>query len=130
VGPVAPIFLGGGSGAASLNQSQATLYMPAGSLSTSATQANVAVPLPVGGTITNLQVRLSGVAGAGNSYTFTAYRNGAAVATLTCSVSGDTATSCSDTDDTVWNAGDTISLQAIPFSNPSGRTGTWSITLG
>ena len=48
---------------------------------------------------------------------------------LTCTVT-DTATSCTDTDNTVWVAGDTISLQAVPNSGPDDRTATWSVTLG
>ena len=40
------------------------------------------------------------------------------------------ATTCIDTDNTVWTAGETIALQSTPSSTPTARTVTWSVTVG
>jgi hypothetical protein len=95
----------------------------------SGTQTVAATPLPGGGVINNLQIRLAGNPGTGNSYAFTMVRNGSVIPGFTCTIS-DAAVACNDTDTTVWAAGDTISLQSVPNSNPTARTATWSVTLG
>jgi hypothetical protein len=97
--------------------------------SVNANQANVAIPLPIGGVISNLRVRINGTPGNGNSYTFTVVRNGTAITGFTCPMT-DSTTTCTDTDTTTWAAGDTISLQSVPNSNPTGRIAVWSVTIG
>ena len=106
--------------------------MPAGSFAVQTTSASIAVPIPFGAVVNNLQVRLSSFPGLGTpakSYAFTVLRNGSATS-LACTVSGGVATSCSGTDTTVWTAGDTIALQSTPSNNPTSRTVTWSVTIG
>jgi hypothetical protein len=103
--------------------------MPAGAFGVQTSSSTVQMPIPLGGVVNNLQVRLSGNPGNGRQYTFTVLRNGVASG-LTCTVSGSSATSCSDTDSTVWAAGDTIALQSVPTSTPTSRTVTWSVSVG
>lgn len=92
---------------------------------------SVQMPIPLGGVVSNLQVRLSGNPGNGRQYAFTVVKNGVATG-LTCTVAGSSATSCTDTDTTVWTAGDVISLQSLPSSPslPTSRTATWSVSVG
>lgn len=59
------------------------------------TEANVDVASPSATTITNLQVGVSAAPGAGNSYTIT-LRDGGVDQTVTCSISGASATTCND----------------------------------
>lgn len=59
------------------------------------TEANVDVPSPSATTITNLQVGVSAAPGTGNSYTIT-LRDGGVSEAVTCTISGASATSCSD----------------------------------
>jgi hypothetical protein len=124
------MIFGGGSGTQSLNTAAGSTYVAAGAFGTSTSSSSaVAVPIPISGIVNNLQVRLSGVAGNGRQYLFTVLRNGSASG-LTCTVSGSSATTCTDTDSTVWGAGDTIALQSTPSSNPTARTVTWSVSVG
>jgi hypothetical protein len=127
-GPSGTSVVIGGTGATQLSAA-ATNFVAAGAFAVNISQTVVAAPIPSGGPVTNLQVRLTGNPGAGKTYTFTVIRNGAATG-LTCLVTGGTATTCTATDATVWAAGDTISLQATPTSNPTQRSVAWSVTIG
>jgi hypothetical protein len=90
-----------------------------------ATDAKVAIPVPVSGGISGLRVRTGATPGNNNQYTFTLYVNGSATA-ATCVVA-NTAQACSYTGASVAvAAGDRVSLQAIPASNPTGTSVTWS----
>jgi hypothetical protein len=125
------IFVGGGTISTTLNTNTTPDFIAAGVFAESDTQTSVALPIPAGGVVSNLQVRLSGTIGAApNSYAFTVIRNNVAVAGLTCTVTGPTATTCTDTDTTSWSAGDTISLRSVAADNPSPITATWSVTIG
>jgi hypothetical protein len=105
-------------------------YVAAGSYGLSSTEANVAAPFPVAGTIGGLQIRLAGGSpGTGNNYVFNVMKNGLAVSGFTCTIA-DSATTCTDTDTLSMAAGDTLSLRTTPTSNPTQRAVTWSVTLG
>jgi hypothetical protein len=127
-GSTGSMIFGGGSGTSNLSNT-ASNFMPAGAFGVQTTSAPVQIPIPLGGVVNNLQVRLSGNPANGRSYTFTVLRNGVASG-LTCTVSGSSATSCTDTDATVWSAGDTIALQSTPSGTPTSRTATWSVSVG
>lgn len=77
-------------------------------------------PVPVGGTIDKFYVELSGAPGVGSGYTATILKNGIATA-LTCNIV-DTATSCSDTVNSVSVvSGDLLAIQySIQSGTPVG----------
>jgi len=93
------------------------------------TNSNVAFPVPVGGTVSSLQVFQNGASGNGNTYTYTLMVNGAAVGALNCAITGNSATSCSSSGTSTLAAGDTVSLRAAPSSNPSTRAVAWSVVI-
>jgi hypothetical protein len=76
------------------------------------------------GSLSNLQVELSGSPSTGDSYTFTVMVNGAA-STLACTISGSS-TSGSDTGSISLLPGDTVNIQINPTSDPDARAATWS----
>jgi hypothetical protein len=81
--------------------------------------------MPVAGTISQLNVRLSGTPGAGRQYTFFLRVNGADTS-LTCIVA-DAATSCADTTHSVAiAAGSLVSVRAFANGNPSARSMGWT----
>lgn len=115
------ILAGGTSGNLS---SSSTHYVDMFLLNSNSNEANVMHAVPVAGALTDLNVVLNSTIGsAPNSYTFTVRQNGATpAAPLTCQVLGPTDTSCSDNVNCMQlNAGDTIDLQSVPNSSPSGR---------
>lgn len=68
---------------------------------------------PIGGTFKNLSVGVSGNVGAGNSYIFTVYVNGASTA-VTCTIAGATQTACQDNTHTAAiTANQTYALQIV-----------------
>jgi hypothetical protein len=92
-------------------------------------ETKVAIPMPFGGTAAGLQVRTNGAAGNGRQWAFTLYVNGAAT-TVTCTIAGNTATSCSDGSGTaVLAAGDRVTLQQQGQSNPAAVSVTWSFFI-
>lgn len=115
----------GGSSDTSLEDDK-TRYV--GLVSVSGTVSSVYMPLPVGGTLKNLQVRLSGNPGSGKSYTFTVM-NGSNATALTCTVAGSSATTCTGSGTVVLDAGDAISLRSQPNSKPSKRSVAWSLLI-
>jgi hypothetical protein len=103
-------------------------YIAYGSMTVSGTESNVETPLPIGGTLSDLQVRVTTAPGVGASWTFTADINGTGTA-LFCSIAG-AATTCSDSSAVTVVQGDTLDLDATPFSAPSvPTTVTWSVTV-
>jgi hypothetical protein len=109
-----------------------TTYFPAGAFNQNTTETNVRVPVAVAGTVSGLQIKLSGASGSSSfdTYTFTLFRNGAAT-TITCAVQGSSATTCSDVSHTqAFAVGDTISLRSAPTNSPSNTpVATWSVKL-
>ena len=91
-----------------------TLYFPigGGGLS-SATETNVDIDSPAAVTIQNMTVQMSAAPGVGNSITYT-WRKNAASTALTCTISGSSATSCSDTSHSFTTASlDLLDIQAV-----------------
>lgn len=94
---------GGASGGGTLNYSDngvtltANTYFtpPGGGGIPQTTEANVDVAAPSALTVTNLQVSVSAAPGAGNSYAIT-FRDAGSDTAVTCTISGASATSCSD----------------------------------
>jgi hypothetical protein len=113
----------GDSNGSSLS-SNGTRYVGVGQVP-DATESNVSVPWPLGGTINGLQVRLSDSPGAGRSYSFTLVVNGALTG-ATCTISGGTAVACSSAAQVSVSAGQTVSLRANPSGTPVARTVKWS----
>lgn len=112
---------GGGSGGGTFNYSDNgvtltanTYFVPIGGGGIpQTTEAAVDVAAPAAATVANLQVGISAAPGAGNSYVFT-LRDGGVSQTLTCTISGASATSCSDTTHSVNIAkGDLIAWQIV-----------------
>jgi len=91
--------------------------------------------VPVAGTISSLFVDLGEDPGTGNSWTFTIRKKSGPGSTqstaVTCSISGNSATSCNSAALSVtFAAGDLISLQASPNSEPdSWNSARWSVSL-
>ena len=91
-----------------------TLYFPigGGGLS-SATESNVDIDSPAAVTIQNMTVQMSAAPGVGNSITYT-WRKNASNTALTCTISGASATSCSDTAHNFTTASlDLLDIQAV-----------------
>jgi hypothetical protein len=111
---------GGGSGGGIVVYSGSTVayagtmyFAVGGGAAVSATEANVQAASPSAATISNLQVQLSAALGVGNSAVFT-WRDSGASQPLTCTISGASATSCSDTTHSFNVAsGDLIDIQSV-----------------
>lgn len=119
-----PIVIHGGSGSV-LNGAGATDFVGLANLST--TEAAVQFPMPIGGTFTKLYVQTSVAPGASKTFVFTVDK-GAVAQTITCTISGNTATSCNDTAHSfTFAAGDLISVKDV--TSASSGTGTVSFGL-
>lgn len=91
-----------------------TLFFPigGGGLS-STTETNVDIDAPAAVTIQNMTVQMSIAPGVGNSITYT-WRKNASSQTLTCTISGASATSCSDTTHNFTTAAlDLLDIQVV-----------------
>lgn len=85
--------------------------------------------ISTGGTIKKLYISLTGTAGASKSYAFTVYKNGSSTS-LTCTVSGASDTTCSDTSNSFSvAAGDYITIQSAPSGTPTVRDAKWSVVF-
>jgi hypothetical protein len=113
------------------------VYAPFGAVAESGTEGTVAFPSPVAGTISQLNVRMLAAPGSGgggsasDNYVFNVRKNGANTG-VTCTITGQTAVTCSDLVNTVAVAvGDTIALQAVPGSSPNQEPSiAWSVKVG
>lgn len=91
-----------------------TLYFPLGGGATpSSTETSVDTDSPSAATITNMYIQLSVALGVGNTGVFTMRKN-ASSQSVTCTITGNVATSCSDTTHS-FNAsqGDLLTIQAV-----------------
>lgn len=126
-GPSGPnhalVWAGGGHLTDNVNDS----YVAWGQFSVSGTEINAEIPVPVGGTFSDLQVHLSTAPGTGASWTLTVDKNESATA-LTCSVTG-AATSCTDSSRVAVVPGDLIDLDVTPFGRPALALITWSASI-
>ena len=91
-----------------------TQYFPiGGGASSSSTETNVDIDSPAAVTIQNMTVQMSAAPGVGNSVVYT-WRKNAAGTALTCTISGASATSCSDTTHSFTVAAlDLLDIQAV-----------------
>jgi hypothetical protein len=81
--------------------------------------------MPIGGTLSNFYVRLDGSPGASNSYLFRVRKNSADTSVV-CTIAG-TSKDCSDQSNSVaFTAGDLISIEVAPSSDPIARTMRWT----
>jgi hypothetical protein len=125
---------GGGSGAGLITYSgpslslSGTQYFPiGGGGAASATEANVDLDSPAAATIQNFSVQMSAAPGAGNSVAYT-WRKNASSTTLTCTISGASATSCSDTTHSFTvAAADLMTIQAVTTGT---IVGTPTVVMG
>ena len=119
----ATVLSGGGTLADNTNDS----YVAWGSFAVSSTESTVAIPVPFGGTLTDLHVSVATAPGTGASWTLTVDKNESATA-LTCSIAG-VATSCSDMSLVAVAVADKIDLAVTPFGTPALATVIWSATI-
>ncbi len=91
-----------------------TYYLPiGGGGSISTTETNVDIDAPAAATLTNMYVQLSVALGMGNSGVFTMRKN-AASQSVTCTISGASATSCNDTAHSfAVSQGDLLTIQLV-----------------
>ena len=117
------VFNTGNSGA---TNGMGTEYIGQGDLS--ALQFNSQYVIPVAGTIDNLTVTTSDAPGLGDSYTITV-QNGSSDTVLSCSVSGEIATTCSDTGASAFAAGELISFKITESGTPANVKVLVSVTF-
>src|SRR5262249_10048043 len=116
--------LGGSTGTALLSGG-VDQFIGAFNTGKSRDQADVQLPIPTDGTISNVYVTLSGAPGTGRSWTFVV-RNGANDTALTCTIQ-DLATSCSDlTNAAAFAAGDMFAIRVIGGGTPATRIAQWT----
>jgi len=106
----------------SLSLASTQYFPPGGGASASGTETNVDVESPAAVTISKFYVQQSAAPGVGNSTVYT-WRKNAMATTLTCTISGNAATSCNDTAHSFTViAGDLIDVQAVTTGTPSALT--------
>lgn len=98
----------------------------------SANEGDVEQAMPVAGTVSNLFVRLNAAPGTGgdaatDSFTFTVRKNQTGTS-ITCTITGTTDTTCSDTTNSeTFAQGDLISIETTPTNSPGGRQVRWTL---
>ncbi len=95
--------------------------------------ASESVPLPAG-TLSNLVVQVDAAPGSvsesdSDAYTFETCINSTCGDTLTCTITGQTAMTCSSTTTTSINDGDVVAIEAFGTTNSTGADVTWSMNL-
>ena len=95
------------------------------------TESNVQIPIPVSGTLDNLQVVTGGASGSGHSFQVIVRVAGTSTA-LTCTTVSNTGTTCSGSTGVAVTAGQLLSID-IPNDGAFGTRTTqnveWSLTL-
>lgn len=93
-----------------------------GGAAVSSTEANVEIQSPAAATISNLSVQLSAALGLSTSAVFT-WRDSSSSQALTCTISGASATTCTDNTHS-FNAaqGDELDIQVVTTGTPSAVT--------
>jgi hypothetical protein len=90
-----------------------TFIPPVGGGLPSSTEANVQATAPISSAISNMYVVMSAAIGAGNSIAFT-YRDNASSQAVTCTISGASAKTCSDTTHSFTpSVGDQLAIQIV-----------------
>jgi hypothetical protein len=96
----------------------------------STTEANQVSFLPIGVTMLNLRCKVTAAAGAGKSWIFTLRRNQTTDTAVTCTISGASATTCSDTvNSQVFSAGDEADYSIAPSGTPAAAAGKCGIEV-
>ena len=126
-GPSGPNHALVGAGGGTLTDNVNDSYVAWGQFSVSGKEWKVAIPVPVGGTFSDLQVFVSTAPGTGASWTLTVDKN-RSVTVLTCSVAG-AARSCNDSSLVPVVPGDQIDLGVTPFGTPELAEITWSARI-
>ena len=92
---------------------------PGGGAPASSTESDVQVASPAAATVSNLHVEISSALGVGVTAVFT-WRDAGSSTTSTCSISGNSAKSCSDTTHS-FNAaaGDLLDMQVVTTGTPA-----------
>ena len=94
------------------------------------TLSHVEFPVKTAGTLSNFQVKVQLAASAAGSVIFTVYKNGSPT-TATCSITGLTATTCSDNTHTVaFSPGDTLAVAITKTSLPTFSITGWIAQYG
>jgi len=97
---------------------------------TFSSREDVQVKVPVAGTLTNLRVKLEDDPGTGNEYMFTVIRSSNTSTALTCTISCNSQTECTDDSNSVdLIAGELIVLEANPDSFPSSDEVLYNSTI-
>lgn len=105
--------LGYSGSALTLPTAGTTFLAPIGGALASSTEANVSANAPAAAAISNMFVSMSAAPGTGNTIAFT-YRDAGSSTALTCTISGASATSCSDTTHTFTpTVGDALAVQLV-----------------
>ena len=118
---------GGGGGITVFSGSSVTLlgtqYLAiGGGAAVSSTEATVEVESPTAAQVSNLSVQISAALGLGASAVFT-WRDGGSSQTLTCTISGSSATTCTDNTHSFNVAqGDEIDIQVVTTGTPGAVT--------
>lgn len=120
-----PMF-GGMMGSLTATTSYAYPYSTSNN-STVTTEAQAEIVIPCAGTLSNMYVATDVAPGTGNSIQFVPYKNGSA-GLLTATISGASATSASDTTDSITvSAGDRISMQLVKSTSLTSARFFWGI---
>jgi len=114
-------------GAGALTDNANDSYVAWGEMSVSGTESDVEIPVPVGGTLSNLRVLVDTAPRTVAGWTLTVDRNESATA-LSCSIAG-LATSCGDWSVVAVVVGDKLDLRVKPFGTPELAKTTWSVTI-
>jgi hypothetical protein len=121
------MIIGGGGTGTSIGNSNTFLGLLMDGSNT--TESLVQQVVPVAGTLSDFNIRTDGNPGTGDSWTFTVRADGAN-STVTCPISGSTATSCSDvTHSATIPAGSLLSIGVAKGGSPTGRTAHWTAKL-
>ncbi len=115
------------AGIGTLTDNTSDSYVAYGTAFVAGTERVVEIPVPVGGTLSNLHVFVTTAPGTGASWTATLNKNGSSTL-LSCSIAG-AATSCSDASLVPVAEADRIDLDVTPFGTPALATIKWSATL-
>ncbi|MGH2729504.1 MAG: hypothetical protein ACRDJI_02725 [Actinomycetota bacterium] len=93
-------------------------------------EADAQVAMPVGGTLSKLNVLINNTPAGGDSWTFTVHIDGAPGATpVDCSIATGVF-SCSDnTDSVTFTAGQTLSIKATGSGDPADAEARWTAVV-
>jgi hypothetical protein len=118
----------GGTNNTDVNTGSDTFSSLVSQLASTTTSTNGQAVFTCAGLLSNFQVTASGAPGTGNDYAITVrFNNGDT--TLACSIQ-DSATTCSDTTDTLdIDPGDEINVEINPGSGPTARNFDWSASV-